>query len=76
MAENKLKTMNEISAADAVNWFREFLDDVDGEWTVQPAWFDDVAARDFLECLKMYVDAMYGPPNHNGLFSRSSAANC
>lgn len=56
--EKKLKTMNEIPAADAVNWFSQFLDDPDGIWFVEPPWFAEVAARDFLECLKMFTDAL------------------
>lgn len=66
MAENKLKTMNEISAADAVNWFREFLDDPEGLWSMEPAWVGEVAARDFLECLKIYTDVLYGPSGQQG----------
>ena len=50
--------MNEISAADAVNGFNEFLDDPDRIWSAEPPWFAEVAARDFLECLKMFTDAL------------------
>ena len=57
--KNKLKTMNEISAAEAVKLFHACMhfDDPGDMYAPIPEGFPgDIAARDFLECLKSYQE--------------------
>ena len=61
MATKKLKTMNDISAARAVKLFHAamVLDDGDPTSLYSPipkGFPDDIAARDFLECLRLYSE--------------------
>jgi len=57
--KKKLRTMNEISAADAAQLFRAARDfdshDPLSEYCPRPDYFPkDIAARDFLQCLELY----------------------
>jgi DNA-binding CsgD family transcriptional regulator len=50
----KLRSMSEVSAAEAVEWFDNMFNDPEGYWTEPPSWFAEVNARDFMECWKMH----------------------
>jgi DNA-binding CsgD family transcriptional regulator len=63
--KKKLKTMNDISALDAQILFQYFLDPTECDVALKESpkydvMLSEIAARDFLECLKMYTDAL-GP---------------
>ena len=54
--EKKLRTMNEVPASEAVQWFDDMSDDPEGYWTTPPSWFAEVNAKDFMDCWKLYSE--------------------